>query len=144
MNEFSDLQTKTAEFFQLHWPSGNEEAPQWIKWDPFLSAPGPNYDKVGCYALFAGPEVFYLGVGMAKGKPGSRYENHGISARLNHVMSADHEKGSGYKLKEKWANLGINGAYTLGFTKYTYLALALENFLITEMRPRENSLHNSL
>lgn len=140
MTTVLNLHEKTRGFFRLHWPSDANPPPTWVKWEPFLSAPGPNYDRVGCYALVKDNEILYVGQGMRKGRPGSRYENHGISARLNdHVLLVNWQQGAGYILHDRWLSIGVDAAYTIGLTEYVLLAVALEYYLSGELRPIANS-----
>ncbi|MGO3742409.1 hypothetical protein [Kerstersia sp.] len=133
------LQDLTNRFFQRHWPTdAAAAAPRWTMWEPFLSAPCPNYNRNGCYALLGGKQILYIGAGMAAGRPGDRYENHGISTRLKHVFLADRNRPNWHKLKDLWRDRGVDGAYTLGFDECQYLALALEHYLITHLRPALN------
>lgn len=139
MPNHSDLALKTEIFFNLHWPAGPHPCPSWAAWVPFLSPKVANYNRGGCYALFANDELQYIGLGVGNNTAGSLYADHGISARLNsHVVIADRDKGTGYKLRERWGDLKIDAIYTIGFETYKYLAPALEFHLIQELNPPQN------
>jgi hypothetical protein len=57
---------------------------------------------------------------------------------LNHVLDVNKEKGSGHYLpKKKWSTIKDIGA--IGFPEeLTYLAAALEDYLIGLLNPPEN------
>lgn len=128
----SDLEEATNRFFQMHWnlQAIGQEPPAWISWPEFKGSV-PNYQLGGCYALFEGANLSYVGVGASKG--GGLYPEHGISRRLmSHVLRIDREKGSQWsKPRQGWES--ITTIYTIGFTaNVAHLALALETFLIRE------------
>lgn len=134
-----ELEEYTAEFFQKHWVSDAGKPPSWkIGWPWHGSV--PYHDKGGVYALFSeSGEVLYIGLGTSKG--GGLYNEHGISRRLlSHVIQKDSDKGRGhYMPKKKWNDVKDIGA--VGFpSEYSYLAAALEDFLIRKMSPPRNSV----
>jgi hypothetical protein len=57
------------------------------------------------------------------------------------VLDKDYEKGSDhYKPKKHCQEVGVKDLGAIGFqTEYTYLAVALEDFLIGQLNPRENA-----
>jgi hypothetical protein len=135
MKTVSDLLAATDQFFSRHWSTAAVgcEPPGWAPWQSFLLGSVPNHDKAGCYALFVGEELVYVGVGASKG--GGIYDNHGLSRRLMaHVIRADRSKnGDWSQLCEPW--LDVTGLYTIGFAHpQAYLSPALESFLIREFR----------
>jgi len=127
---FDDLVETTGSFFNLHWVQG-VEVPVWKnQWDWNSSL--PNCDLGGVYALFDdNGEVVYIGLGAsAKGS--------GLSVRIvSHVIKANPSKIPEYIPQEKW--LGIKDIGTIGFPlEYQYMALALEDFLINKLKPKNN------
>ena len=135
-----ELQKYTKEFFERHWfINSNIEPPTWkIGWPWHGSV--PYHDKGGVYALFSEEgEVLYIGLGTSSG--GGPYDEHGISRRLiAHVIQTNKEKGRGhYVPQEKWKDVKDIGA--VGFPgEYSYLAAALEDFLIRKLTPSRNSV----
>ncbi|MDI1278612.1 hypothetical protein, partial [Methylobacter sp.] len=140
-NLFTPSNKTTDELFKLHWPSSGNfgKRPTWEKWEPFLRGNVPNYKLGGCYALFEGVSLIYIGKGVGKVR-GSTL-SHGISRRLSsHVLRIDkYEKDYHWcKLIDKWN--GITDIYTIGFSNESeHLAHALENFLIRKLSPPKNS-----
>lgn len=135
-----DLLSATDEFFSLHWLQSSilGNAPQWKIWENFLCGSVPNFDLGGCYALFSGDELIYVGLGASRG--GGIYPNHGISRRLMaHVICADRERGREWaKLREPW--MDVTSLYSIGFPHdQAYLPAALEGFLIRKLSPPRNS-----
>lgn len=131
-----DLSQTTERFFDWHWNKGaiGEDPPQWLHWPEFKGSV-PNYQLGGCYALFEGPTLVYVGLGASKG--GGLYPEHGISRRLmSHVLRIDREKGAEWsKPRTGWE--AINSIYTVGFpSRLVHLAPALETFLIREFAGR--------
>lgn len=134
-----DLIAYTEQFFKRHW--GMEPRyPQWdFSWD--WSGPVPNYLLGGAYSLFAGEELLYIGLGASRG--GGIYQGRGISRRLMaHVIkSAPANSHACYMLHERWQNSGVDRVATIGFPmECDYLAPALEDYLIGQLNPPENSI----
>ena len=130
--QYEDLEDATTRFFERHWNTSalGCDPPSWKGWHEFKGSVH-NYELGGCYALFKGKELLYVGVGVSKGN--KRYPEAGISRRLmSHILQIDHEKGYEWsRPRERWE--GITSIYTIGFQKdLTYIALSLENFLIRE------------
>jgi hypothetical protein len=139
MSNYDELNKQSTEFFMKHWPVDLGEKPTWKRWEPFLSCPIVNYNYGGCYALFEGEHLVYVGVGISKG--GSANPKPGISQRLSsHVYRKDNEKdGNWHKLIDQWNALTC--IYTIGFpTEFEYLAPALECFLIRKLNPKKNKI----
>lgn len=135
-----DLQNETTIFFNKHWGS-TDTPPMWTVWQNFLSASVPNYDKGGCYALFEGNSLVYVGVGISLGS--GLYIQHGISRRMmSHVYCSNKSKGKNQlKLTGIWTQRNITSCATIGFdADITYLAAALEVFLIRKLRPAHNKI----
>ena len=135
-----ELLELTEKFFKRHWNVECEsDIPQWnIGWSWQGSV--PHHDKGGVYALFSeSGEVMYVGLATSTG--GGKYDEHGISRRLTaHVIKTDKDKGRGnYLPQDKWLEIKDIGA--IGFpAEYTYLAAALEDFLIRNIKPPKNAV----
>jgi hypothetical protein len=126
----SDLCTATECFFNMHWNRQviGHDPPEWLHWPEFRGSV-PNYQLGGCYALFEGSKLCYIGVGASRG--GGLYPQHGISRRLmSHVLRSDRAKGPEWsKPRVGWE--GIDSIYTIGFTSnVAHLSSSLESFLI--------------
>lgn len=136
--DIDKLMAESNSFFDLHW---NEKAlglpPEWKSWETFLDGSVPNYQYGGCYALFSGDELVYLGLGASRG--GGIYPQHGISRRLMaHVLRSDPASGPyRSKLMDNW--IDITAIWTLGFPSNEYLAAALEGYLIRSLSPVRNA-----
>lgn len=136
--DVEDLLKQTGDFFARHWSRElMGPPPEWHCWETFLHGSVPNYQHGGCYALFAGDELIYIGLGASRG--GGRYVAHGVSRRLMaHVIRSDKARGPfASKLLENWAE--TTAIWTIGFPTGEYLAAALETYLIRELSPRRNS-----
>ena len=134
--QLSDLTAATDRFFLWHWNNQaiGEDSPKWLHWPEFKGSV-PNYQFGGCYALFEGQTLLYIGLGASKG--GGLYPEHGISRRLmSHVLRIDREKGPEWsKPRTGWET--VDSISTIGFPSSTvHLAPALETFLIREFAGR--------
>lgn len=138
MQGIQQLKTLTSDFFALHWKQELlGTPPDWH--EPFPAARGgpyPNHDSQGCYALFNGAELRYIGVAIGRGS--GLYKGHGIGSRIQHVITVDWDSrspngGRMYKVREKWSD--ISDITTIGFHHHGYLAAALECFLLTRLDP---------
>ncbi len=134
-----DLETVTNQFFELHWPKDLV----WPKWNFDWKWIGaiPNYELAGVYALFADERLSYLGLGASRG--GGIYVDRGVSRRLlAHVMRrAPDGADVGYVLRDRWQCSGVNLIATIGFpSNLSYLACALEDYLIGKLCPPENKM----
>ena len=140
MATINDLVQHSNIFFEKHWDKSSSLQPlEWkCKWSWAGSV--PYHERAGVYALFdAADNVVYVGLGASRG--GGPYKEHGISRRLlAHVIAPDRSKGRGfYKPKDNWAEVTDIG--TIGFpTKYSYLAPALEDYLIGILTPPRNRM----
>jgi len=126
---------ETAEFFNRHW-YGDLPVPEWnFNWN--WQGPVPNYLLGGLYALFRDDSLIYIGLGRSG-------ESRGISARLvSHVLKSS-DKSEGYIPRDKWQQLGVNKLATIGFPpELSYLAPALEDYLISRLKPSANSTGKS-
>lgn len=140
MTTIDDVVNYSNVFFEKHWDKSSPlQAPEWkCNWQWVGSV--PYHDMAGVYALFeAAGNLVYVGLGASRG--GGIYNEHGISRRLlAHVIAPDPSKGRGfYKPKDKFADVTNIGA--IGFpSEYSYLAPALEDYLIGMLNPPQNSV----
>lgn len=130
------LEAETKKFFGMHWNTDliGTPSPSWQVWNEFKGS-APNYQLGGCYALFAGDALEYIGLGSSRG--GGLYCDHGISRRLgSHVYRLDKERGPGWlKLRPDWES--ITSIHTIGFeARHNHLAPALEAYLIRAFEGR--------
>lgn len=139
MSNLEQLKEKTALFFRRHWQE-SEPFPEWrFDWD--WRGPVPNYRLGGVYSLLAGDQVVYVGLGNSRG--GGIYQERGISRRLEaHVLDiAPKGSAASYVPKTRWQTIGVTIIGTIGFpAALSYLAPALEDYLIGELNPVENSI----
>ncbi|WP_018984910.1 GIY-YIG nuclease family protein [Salinimonas chungwhensis] len=138
MSSIENLIEHTNNFFNLHWPESlNRPRPEW-KSDWNWQGSVPHHDKRGVYCLFDGAgDILYLGIGASVG--GGKRVGFGISRRLlAHVITTDKTKGRGHYIpKRRWAD--VNSLAAIGFpNEYSYLALALEDYLIEKLSPPRN------
>lgn len=134
---YEKLAEATTAFFARHWISEDlGPCPTWQHWDEFLQGSVPNHQHPGCYAVFFGSELRYVGLGASLG--GGSYKEHGISRRLMaNVIQADRLRGPVWsKLRERFT--GATDIYTLGLPNTSYLAAALETYLIRCLQPPMN------
>ena len=135
-----ELLSATQDFFDHYWNPINGKAPEWsdILWK--FDGTIPYNENGGCYALFHNDEIIYIGVGISEGY--GKYENCGLGHRLNRYwqknLTAD--KNRKYMPKSDWSEL--TGIRTIGFDrKDEFIALALEAFLISKLKPKRNLIH---
>jgi hypothetical protein len=129
----ADLEEATSRFFKMHWnePAISLSPPSWLGWHEFHGSV-PNFQNAGCYALFEGRSIVYVGLGASKG--GGLYTEHGISRRLlSHVLRRNPTLGkSWYSTRPPWEQ--VTAIYTIGFnSEFAHLSPALESFLIREL-----------
>ena len=133
------LETETKKFFELHWGS-QLPLPTWdFSWN-WCSAV-PNYKLGGAYALFSGESLVYVGLGASVG--GGIYKDRGISRRLlAHVLQiAPAGSSTSYEPQKYWKDAAVDSIATIGFPpELTYLACALEDYLIGMLNPPENNV----
>lgn len=140
MATINDLIQHSNVFFEKHWDSSSSLQPLEWKCDWQWAGSVPYHDMAGIYALFdSAGDLVYVGLGASRG--GGLYNEHGISRRLlAHVIAPDRSRGRGfYKPKDNWVEVADIGA--VGFpAKYSYLAPALEDYLIGKLNPTRNSM----
>lgn len=126
------------EFFRRHWSSVSLAKPKW-KADWNWQGSVPHHNMRGVYALFdESGSLVYLGLGASVG--GGERIGYGLSRRLlAHVIATDKTKGRGYYVpQKKWTE--VHSIATIGFpNEYSYLALALEDYLIERLSPPRNT-----
>lgn len=145
-----DLKNKTTYFFRLHWNKDaiGHDPPTWSeRWNYVGSIPG--HESKGCYALFSGDELIYIGLGI--GHSSGIYAGSGLGARLSRTWTIDKQNPAAaeaerrYKPMEQWSN--VDGIHTLAFTgnlaEWAYLAAALEFYLIKTLKPAKNRTHKT-
>lgn len=131
------LREETAEFFKRHWwLDSGLQPPQWTK-KPYEFSGEVEYGMMqGCYALLEGNEVAYIGLGAKEGS--GLYQRHGINARLKSYSRWDRTSPSTLRIRipsKTW----ISSIHTIGFpAESSYLACALEIFLLRRLSPRRN------
>ena len=89
--------------------------------------------------MFSGEALTYIGLGASRG--GGIYKNHGLSRRLlAHVLKIAPEGSTiSYVPQERWKNCSVNLVATIGFPdEFSYMACALEDYLIAIFNPPEN------
>jgi hypothetical protein len=132
----STLIETTALFFTHYWNENlNGHHPEWSKEHWYFKGTIPGNDKSGCYALFKGEELIYIGVGIAKG--GGVYENCGLGDRLKRYYKRVVQGEYVHALDWEVDNIA-----TIAFDpKHYYLAAALEIYLIDKLKPAKNKAH---
>ncbi len=137
-----DLLNRTSEFFKLYW-NVSEVPPSWNEpWDWNTEIPGQR--NRGCYALFQGDEVVYIGVGL--GKSTEKYDGAGLGDRLKRywqLNKGEDRRVKRYQPTHNWKE--ITALKTIDFDEEHYhLAAALEIFLIRKLKPKRNKVHGGV
>lgn len=131
-----DLEEETKIFFDLH--GSSMTALRWnFSWDGRGAIPNHEFD--GVYALLRGETLLYIGVGA--GHDHDTLKKYGLRKRLlAHVLEvAPTNSDVPYILEQRWRNAGVDKIATLGFPpEVSYLACALEHYLIAKLDPPEN------
>lgn len=133
----NELIVKTEEFFHKHW-NDEKNYPAWKnRWD--WSSSVPYHNKAGVYALFdESGRLLYIGLGASVRSV--KYQEHGVSRRLlSHVIKKDPTKKRTYAPRKKWASVSGIGAIGFDYSD-SYLAAALEVFLIRQLKPPMNNV----
>jgi hypothetical protein len=135
---FEDLINHTNDFFNKFWNIQNDTPPTWSdSWD--FNSEIPNNRNRGCYAIFEGEELVYVGLAIGKGT--ERYENHGLGFRLQRFwnLNRDINKSMKYVPTKEWEL--VTAIHTIGFNEDDfYLAPSLELYLIDKLSPKKNRL----
>jgi len=143
MVTFQQLIKNTDTFFSLHWIESKIEpkVPIWCKPEKVpLKDVFPDQGKPGCYALIKDEEVVYIGSAVSKGS--GIYKDFAIANRLWSYFRWDKQMSAveGHRCYVPRKNIDyFNAVTTIGFpTELKYLALALEAFLIEQLKPIRN------
>lgn len=134
-----DLLRCTDTFFSRHWAEDLGAWPTWNDtWD--LKGSMPYHTLGGVYCLLSYGRVVYVGVGVSRG--GIKYPGgFGLSRRVaNHVVRrAKIQTGKVYEIRSIWLERKVDEIVAIGFpSDFSYLALALEDYLICELKPQYN------
>lgn len=143
MEEPPTLEEYTDEFFRLHWNDDliGDQRPEWNTWNlngvPLEAARG------GCYAIYEGEDLLYIGVAVTEGKNTAKTgKKYGLLKRLERHVLRKGPKGSLRYLpqerKAQWQN--ITTIRLIGFPdQYRHLAAALEAYLINRLTTTVNA-----
>lgn len=134
------LKSATSEFLRRHWNEKSKcgEDLSWRTWG--MQGSMPYQENQGCYALLSGDAIIYIGVGASRGR--GKYEGWGLGKRVTthtKLLKAGKLEERVYEPNAYWKEKGVTGIMTFGFPEgFGYLALALEAFLISILKPRYN------
>jgi hypothetical protein len=142
MSRFTQLKEQTDQFFERHWSSRIQQSPPSLSERWHFQGGIPNQEEGGCYALLnEDDEILYIGVGAGKGQ--DRYPGAGLGSRPQRIWRKHPETPrtpegiSLYAPTENWKSTAA--VVTIGFhSEYSYLAYALEAYLIKELGPPLN------
>ena len=124
MITYCDLQRETEAFFKLYWKPEFGQLPTWSEYWYFEGAI-PQNTQSGCYTLFKGNDIIYIGAGL-----GDQLKKHW---RVN-----KDDSGKQYCPTEDWKE--VTSIITIGIGEDHFpLAAALEVFLIDKLNPARNS-----
>lgn len=135
-----ELRQATCDFFHLFWNDVNGQPPEWSEHWNFRGTI-PNHDKRGCYALFTGNEIVYIGCGL--GKSSEPYIGCGLGDRLKNywTVSKELKANQEYVPSTNWPTL--TSIATIGFNETQFpIAASLEIYLIQKLKPIKNSTYN--
>jgi len=141
MITFSDLQRETKVFFDLYWKNEYGQHPTWSgHW--IFEGTIPQNNKRGCYALFTGFDIIYIGVVI--GKSTDFYRRTGLGEQLKNYWRVNKDNpGKNYQPRDNWKE--VTSLITIGFGEDHFpLAAALEVYLIGKLNPSRNSKHKSV
>ena len=132
-----ELESITAGFFDLYWDERRlgQARPVWSIW--LLKGVPPEAEKPGCYALYSGEELLYVGVALTEGKNSiSSRKKYGLLNRLErHVLRKSARGATSYvpaPNKPQWQE--ITSIRLLGFPEqHRHMAAALEAYLINRL-----------
>ncbi len=141
MITFCDLERETKVFFDLYWKQEYGQRPSWSgHW--VFEGTIPQNDKRGCYALFTGYDIIYIGIGI--GRSTDFYRGAGLGDRLKNYWRVNkNNPGKNYQPRDNWKE--VTSIITIGFGEDHFpLAAALKVYLIGKLNPRRNSKHKSV
>ena len=129
------LEKFTEKFFDMYWKEEFVQRPTWsIEWK--FVGEVPNRTKKGCYALFEGEDVAYIGLAIGEGKK----DDGGIGQRVGNYWKKGGKQYAPTAVNEKW----LTSIRTISFEEHFYLAAALEVFLIKQMSPKMNKTYKKI
>jgi hypothetical protein len=139
----SDLEKATADFFDLYWDERRvgHPRPTWSAWR-LAGVPG-EAAKAGCYAIFSGRDLLYVGVAVTEGKhSATKGKKYGLLNRLErHVIRKAGRGLTSYvpaPNKPQWKE--ITEIKLLGFPDdHRHMAAALELYLIKRLDTMVNA-----
>ena len=140
MTKLKEIIKATEQFYNMHWCQSTDTRP--FEWNSNWHWEGsvPNHEKPNVYALLEeNDEVIYIGLGASR--IDGHYKEHGIFRRLlAHAITTNKAKGRGhYQPRRKWSE--VVGVGAVGFHKeFSYLAPALEDYLIGLFSPVRNTI----
>lgn len=124
-----ELRKATEYFFATFINRDNAEYAEWS--EPWcFNGELPNNDKnAGCYGLFAGDELVYIGKGLGK--------NSGLASKVSkRWVSNKGDLEQQYIPSKEFPD--ITSIMTIGFEDHSFLAAALEIYLIEVLLPPRN------
>jgi len=130
-----NLKILTSEFFHKHWNNSVIEKlpPMWSELYTFEGSL-PNFDKQGVYAFVKGRAITYIGVGASSNGVG-RYAGHGLGKRFQSYSKVENDR----HVPKDSRLIDAGAMITIGFLpEHSYLAYALEMFLIGRMETEHN------
>lgn len=139
----SNLERTTAEFFDLYWDERRlgQPRPTWSSWR--LSGVPSEASKAGCYAIYKGNQLLYVGVAVTEGKHSAATgKKYGLLNRLErHVIRKAGRGATSYvpaPNKPQWHD--VTEIRLLGFPDdHRYMAAALELYLIQRLDTTVNA-----
>lgn len=137
MKDFSKLKKATDQFFELHWSKLHGAKPEWWHWN--LVDEFANPTSGGCYAVFKGDRLLYVGLALTPGSTSThRDPTVGLYKRLRrHVV--DRLKGSSIHTCKSKRLADMTHVEAIAFpSEARYMAAALEAFLIWNLEPPKN------
>jgi len=88
MKQVPTLEEATDDFFELHWNASriSDLRPRWKTWN--LQGVPPEAGMGGCYAIYGGDRLLYIGVAVTEGKNATKTgKKYGLLNRLErHVI----------------------------------------------------------
>lgn len=129
------LEKKTSEFFEKFCKK-EIVVPQWSKpWE--FKDTLPNNDQKGCYAHVVGNEIVYIGLAI-----GNSFDGSGIGARVSRYWKKGIDYRNDNRIYES-TKKDVTSIITFPFQPDNYcLAAALEVYLIVNLKPQRNRIHN--
>jgi len=138
LSGMKELNINTEEFLKQHLIiDQNEKAA--LNWLLMEGNSLPSQDRPGCYAFLSEEgNILYIGVGAGRG-PSDLYKDCGLGSRVFSYLKTRANlpniefKSKRYKDCKKIATIGLH-------PDFWYLAYALEQYLISKIKPKLNSI----